>query len=122
MCAADKRNNRAESILMPWAREPARKQLLTSCRAGTVHYQSGAGRLQLVVRLVVIIIVIVVGATAAAATLVVLLHDRGADALDLLLLLLGLLRVSLRVGREPVLAVLDRVEDLAIGLPRKSQA
>merc|ERR1711939_445141 len=64
---------------------------------------------ELVVRLVVVVFVVI--RAAAAATLVVLLDDRGADALDLLLLLLDLLRVSLRVAREPVLPILDGVVD-----------
>merc|ERR1719486_1555172 len=65
---------------------------------------------ELVVRLVVVVFVII-RATAAARTLVVLLDDRGADALDLLLLLLDLLRVGLRVARQPVLPVLDGIVD-----------
>merc|ERR1719460_2254514 len=65
---------------------------------------------ELIVRLVVII-VIVFRAAAAARALVVLLDDRGADALDLLLLLLDLLRVGLRVAREPVLPILDGIVD-----------
>merc|ERR1719194_25346 len=64
---------------------------------------------ELVMRLVVVVFV-VIRATAAGA-LVVLLDDRGADALDLLLLLLDLLRVGLRVAREPVLPILDGVID-----------
>merc|ERR1712146_212832 len=82
-----------------------RQELYTARTQRPRHDQ----HLQLVVRLVVVVLVLVVAATAAA--LVVLLDDRGADALDLLLLLLRLLRVSLRVGREPVLTVLDRVID-----------
>merc|ERR1719460_127559 len=66
--------------------------------------------LELVVRLVIVVVVVGALATTAAA-LVVLLDDRGADALDLLLLLLDLLCVSLRVAREPVLTILDRVVD-----------
>merc|ERR1719230_1317815 len=53
-------------------------------------------------RLVVVIVVVI--RTAAAGTLVVLLDDRRADALDLL-------RVGLRVAREPVLAILDGIVD-----------
>merc|ERR1719194_30348 len=64
---------------------------------------------ELVMRLVVVVFVII-RATAARA-LVVLLDDRGADALDLLLLLLDLLRVGLRIAREPVLPVLDGIVD-----------
>merc|ERR1711934_627888 len=59
----------------------------------------------------VIVVLIVVSASAAGAALVVLLDDRGADALDLLLLLLDLLRVGLRVAREPVRAILDGIVD-----------
>merc|ERR1719506_1622260 len=66
--------------------------------------------LELVMRLVIVVFV-VIGATTAAAALVVLLDDRGADALDLLLLLLDLLRVGLRVAREPVLPILDGIVD-----------
>merc|ERR1719502_659009 len=58
----------------------------------------------------IVVVVIIVG-RAPGATLVVLLDDWGADALDLLLLLLNLLRVGLRVGREPVLAILDGIVD-----------
>merc|ERR1719460_2858041 len=65
---------------------------------------------ELVVRLVVVIL-IVVATGAPTAALVVLLDDRGADALDLLLLLLDLLRVGLRVAREPVLPILDGIVD-----------
>merc|ERR1719194_117953 len=64
---------------------------------------------ELVMRLVVVVFV-VIRATAAGA-LVVLLDDRGADALDLLLLLLDLLRVGLRVAREPILPILDGIVD-----------
>merc|ERR1719194_326160 len=64
---------------------------------------------ELVMRLVVVVFV-VIRATAAGA-LVVLLDDRGADALDLLLLLLDLLRVGLRVARQPILPILDGVID-----------
>merc|ERR1712098_578283 len=71
--------------------------------------RGGNGRSQLIMSLVVIVVIVVL--TAAGATLVVLLDDRSADPLDLLLLLLRLLRVRLRVGRQPVLPVLDRVED-----------
>merc|ERR1719182_366595 len=67
-------------------------------------------RSQLIVSLLVVVIVVIIPTTTSAA-LVVLLDDRAADALDLLLLLLRLLGVRLRVRREPVLAVLDRVED-----------
>merc|ERR1719506_1002879 len=66
--------------------------------------------LELVMRLVILVFV-VISATTAAAALVVLLDDRGADALDLLLLLLDLLRVGLRVAREPVLPILDGIVD-----------
>merc|ERR1719235_1603882 len=59
----------------------------------------------------VIVVFIIVRASAPTAALVVLLDDRGADAFDLLLLLLDLLRVSLRVAREPVLAILDGIVD-----------
>merc|ERR1719506_1930897 len=65
---------------------------------------------ELVMRLVVVIFV-VIRAAAAAGALVVLLDDRGADALDLLLLLLDLLSVGLRVAREPVLPILDGIID-----------
>merc|ERR1719460_3609761 len=65
---------------------------------------------ELVMRLVIVVFV-VISATTAAAALVVLLDDRGADALDLLLLLLDLLRVGLRVAREPVLPILDGIVD-----------
>merc|ERR550514_157279 len=64
---------------------------------------------ELVMCLIVVIFVVIRATTAAA--LVVLLDDRGADALDLLLLLLDLLRVSLRVAREPVLPILDSIVD-----------
>merc|ERR1719194_289767 len=64
---------------------------------------------ELVMRLVVVVFV-VIRATAAGA-LVVLLDDRGADALDLLLLLLDLLRVGLRIAREPILPILDGIID-----------
>merc|ERR1711937_845693 len=60
-------------------------------------------------RLVVIVLVVI--RSAATTALVVLLDDRGADALDFLLLLLDLLRVSLRVAREPVLPILDGIVD-----------
>merc|ERR1719460_552485 len=66
--------------------------------------------LELVVRIIVVLI-IVAATAAASAALVVLLDDRGADALDLLLLLLDLLRIGLRVAREPVLPILDGVVD-----------
>merc|ERR1719379_1136813 len=70
---------------------------------------------ELVVRLVVVVL-IVIGSTTTGA-LVVLLDDRGADALDLLLLLLDLLSVGLRVAREPVLPILDGIIDgLLLGL------
>merc|ERR1719185_41035 len=59
----------------------------------------------------VIVVFVVVSASAAARSLVVLLDDRGADALDLLLLLLDLLRVGLRVARQPVLPILDSIVD-----------
>merc|ERR1719185_40298 len=59
----------------------------------------------------VIVVFVVVSASAAARSLVVLLDDRGADALDLLLLLLDLLRVGLRVARQPVLPILDGIVD-----------
>merc|ERR1719333_1213445 len=62
-------------------------------------------------RLIVIVLVVIVRAAAATAALVVLLDDRGADALNLLLLLLDLLRVGLRVAREPVLPILDGIVD-----------
>merc|ERR1719379_1755623 len=62
---------------------------------------------ELVVRLVVVVL-IVIGSTTTGA-LVVLLDDRGADALDLLLL--DLLSVGLRVAREPVLPILDGIID-----------
>merc|ERR1719506_3090710 len=65
---------------------------------------------ELVMRLVVVVFV-VIRAAAAGAALVVLLDDWGADALDLLLLLLDLLRVGLRVAREPVLPILDGIVD-----------
>merc|ERR1719506_1670076 len=65
---------------------------------------------ELVMRLVVVVF-IVIRAAAAGAALVVLLDDWGADALDLLLLLLDLLRVGLRVAREPVLPILDGIVD-----------
>merc|ERR1719379_2872896 len=55
------------------------------------------------------LVVRLVGTTTGA--LVVLLDDRGADALDLLLLLLDLLSVGLRVAREPVLPILDGIID-----------
>merc|ERR1719379_1543050 len=64
---------------------------------------------ELVVRLVVVVL-IVIGSTTTGA-LVVLLDDRGADAPDLLLLLLDLLSVGLRVAREPVLPILDGIID-----------
>merc|ERR1719218_277215 len=51
-------------------------------------------------------------ATAASTALVVLRHDRGADALNLLLLLLDLLGICLRVGVQPRLTVLDSIHDL----------
>merc|ERR1719387_2552148 len=60
-------------------------------------------------RLVIVVLVVIRG--AAAGALVILLDDRGADALDLLLLLLDLLSVGLRVAREPVLAILDGIVD-----------
>merc|ERR1719191_1908433 len=60
-------------------------------------------------RLIIVVLVVVVSASAAARSLVVLLDDRGADALDLLLLLLDLLRVGLRVARQPVLPILDGI-------------
>merc|ERR1719214_244324 len=59
-------------------------------------------------RLIVVVLVVVVAATGTGA-LVVLLDDRAADALDLLLLLLDLLRVRVRVRGKPVLAVLERI-------------
>merc|ERR1712205_117699 len=59
-------------------------------------------------RLVVVVLIFVVATTGTRA-LVVLLDDRAADALDLLLLLLDLLRVRIRVRGKPVLAVLDRI-------------
>merc|ERR1719213_405651 len=62
-------------------------------------------------RLIVIILVVIPTSAAAARSLVVLLDDRGADALDLLLLLLDLLRVGLRVARQPVLPILDGIVD-----------
>merc|ERR1719258_333723 len=61
-------------------------------------------------RIVVVLLVIPTSAAAAGA-LVVLLDDRRADALDLLLLLLDLLRVGLRVARQPVLPILDGIVD-----------
>merc|ERR1719506_997038 len=65
---------------------------------------------ELVMR-VVVVFVVIRAAAAAAGALVVLLDDRGADALDLLLLLLDLLSVGLRVAREPVLPILDGIID-----------
>merc|ERR1711988_1870721 len=61
-------------------------------------------------RLVVVVLIVITSATASTA-LVVLLDDRRADSLDLLLLLLDLLRVGLRVAREPVLPILDGIVD-----------
>merc|ERR1719213_1094582 len=62
-------------------------------------------------RLIVIVLVVIPTSAAAAGALVVLLDDRRADALDLLLLLLDLLRVGLRVARQPVLPILDGIVD-----------
>merc|ERR1711988_791244 len=61
-------------------------------------------------RLVVVVLIVITSATTSTA-LVVLLDDRRADSLDLLLLLLDLLRVGLRVTREPVLPILDGIVD-----------
>merc|ERR1711988_730745 len=61
-------------------------------------------------RLVVVVLIVITSATTSTA-LVVLLDDRRADSLDLLLLLLDLLRVGLRVAREPVLPILDGIVD-----------
>merc|ERR1719191_1556138 len=66
-------------------------------------------------RLIIIIVVLIVVSSAPAAALVVLLDDRGADALDLLLLLLDLLRIGLRVARQPVLPILDGIVDALLG-------
>merc|ERR550537_1407342 len=66
---------------------------------------------ELVVR---VLLLLLVPTTAASATLVVLRDDGRADALDLLLLLLDLLRLRLGVRIEPGLAVLDGVHDLLL--------
>merc|ERR1719215_2096746 len=53
--------------------------------------------------------------TAAAATSAVVLGDNGcADSLDLLVLLLDLLSIRLRVGVQPGLTILQRVQDLLL--------
>merc|ERR1719253_1604707 len=64
--------------------------------------------------IVSLLLVLVGGTTAGAAGAVVLGHDRRADALDLLVLLLDLLGVRLRVGVQPGLAILERIHDLLL--------
>merc|ERR1719395_262857 len=85
--------------------------LLVTVRACRIRHRTGAPAwscLELVVSLVVVVLIVIVATTGTGA-LVVLLDDRAADALDLLLLLLDLLRVRIRVRGQPILAVLDRI-------------
>merc|ERR1719433_499528 len=67
----------------------------------------GARSSKLVMRLLLFLI-----GTARAACTVVFRHDWRADAFDLLVLLLDLLRIGLRIGVQPGLAVLEGVHDL----------
>merc|ERR1711988_773139 len=90
-------------LILPWA------AWLKKCASRRSASSRSAS--ELIMRLIVVVIVVVPTSCAAAGALVVLLDDRRADALDLLLLLLDLLRVGLRVAREPVLPILDGVVD-----------
>merc|ERR1719433_1443958 len=67
----------------------------------------GARSSKLVMRLLLFLI-----GTARAASAVVFRHDWRTDAFDLLVFLLDLLRICLRVGVQPGLAVLQGVHDL----------
>merc|ERR1719401_2287495 len=70
---------------------------------------------QLVMRLVLVLLTAcVTAATTTTASTVVLRHDGCADALNLLVLLLDLLRVGLGVRVHPRLAVLESVHDLLL--------
>merc|ERR1719311_908416 len=84
----------------------------TSASVGSAKFTAnGQSASELVMRLIIVVLVVIPTSAAAAGALVVLLDDRRADALDLLLLLLDLLRVGLRVARQPVLPILDGIVD-----------
>merc|ERR1712194_741633 len=70
-------------------------------------------RSQFIVRF---LLVLLITATTLAATagLIILRHDGGADAFDLLLLLLNLLGLRLWVRVEPGLAILQGIPDLLL--------
>merc|ERR1711988_1721043 len=90
-------------LILPWA------AWLKKCASGRSASSRSAS--ELVMRLIIVVLVVIPTSAAAAGALVVLLDDRRADALDLLLLLLDLLRVGLRVARQPVLPILDGIVD-----------
>merc|ERR1712187_174050 len=69
---------------------------------------------QLVMRLILVLLTTRVTAATSTASTIVLRHDGCANALDLLVLLLDLLRISLRVRVHPRLAVLESVHDLLL--------
>merc|ERR1712187_851143 len=62
------------------------------------------------------LLVLIAAGIATTAALVVLRHDRGTDALNLLVLLFDLLCIRLGVRVEPRLPVLERVHDLFLFL------
>merc|ERR1712192_273087 len=64
-------------------------------------------------QLIMCLVFVIFSATCVATTLpVVLRHDRGADALNLLMLLLHLLSVSLWIRVKPRLSIFQRVHNL----------